>query len=567
MSKAPPIAAPGGKARPQAHPGRRGWLASPVAASLLLVCVTAAVYWPVARFDFINLDDSEYVISNPQVQNGLTTGGFLWAFGVGYAANWHPLTWLSHMLDVTLFGKSAAGPHVMNLLLHAANAVLLFILLRRLTGAHYRSLMVAALFALHPLHVESVAWISERKDVLSALFFMLTLLAYAKYAEQAGSGGSQGSSVTQRPESAETRHHLRSAFHIPGFALPASRYYWLSLLCFALGLMCKPMLVTVPFVMLLLDYWPLGRWGRSAGGTLGSAGKLIWEKASFLAAALASCVVTLAAQTQALQPLTSFSVAARAQNALVAAWLYLWKSFWPVGLALPYPHPGTWPGGTLGLALAVLAVLAVAGWCWGRQRPYLRLGLLWFFGMLVPVIGLVQVGEQAMADRYMYLPQTGLCLAVVWGAAELAGRARLSRAVIAGFCAVLLLACAARTRDQLAYWRDSETLFRHSAAVTGGNAAAYYSLGLHYSDVGRTDEALANYLKALGCNPNHATARVNLGALLAQEQRFAEADEQFQAALKIAPQSPLVLNNVGVALAGQGRFAEAVSYYDTARLA
>ncbi len=570
-----------GKSVIMRQPGRCGhagtspqgprWLTHPALMATLLAATTVAVYWPVVHCSFIHFDDHLYYLANPHVQGGLNWQGLVWSFQVGYAFYWHPLTWLSHMLDVQLFGKGAFGPHLVNLLFHAVNTVLLFALFRRFTGAHWRSALLAALFALHPLHVESVAWVAERKDVLSAFFFMLTLLAYDAYA--------RAKTQTRQHEFQSSQSQTRSPGHTTRHTRPASStrrlaprslnrplfYYGLALLLFVAGLMSKPMLVTLPFLMLLLDYWPLCRFEFS---TLNSQPSVPWrlvlEKTPFFILAAAACVVTVVAQAKALQPLALFSPMMRIENAVVAYTVYLGKTFWPVRLALPYPHPGYWPAMHVVLGLFVLTSLCLVAVCLGRRWPFVVTGIFWFLGMLVPVIGLMQAGAQAMADRFMYLPQTGLFLVLVWGCAEAINRWRVPRVMAALVAVLALAACAWRTRDQLRYWTNSETLFRHSVAVTQGNAVACYCLGLYYDDQGRLAEAIENYRQAIQFAPDYAMAHLSLGVALAREQQLEEAAQQLSAALRLAPGSPLVHNNLGVALSGQGQFEPAVAQFQEA---
>jgi tetratricopeptide (TPR) repeat protein len=519
-------------------PASQFWLRHPAVVSVLLVVVTLSLYWPVVGHGFLTLDDPAYYTANPQVQAGLTMRGMLWSLQAGYAFNWHPLTWLSHMLDAELFGKNPAGPHLVNLLFHCANTVLLFGLLRKLTGAHWRSAMVAALFALHPLHVESVAWVAERKDLLSTFFALLCLQAYSGYCQ----------AKAIRNSDLDSRNQLR---------ISDSRFfYWLALLLFSLGLMSKPMLVTLPFLMLLLDYWPLRRFQHPA--------LLVWEKVPFFVLAAGSCILTIQAQAKALQPLTAYSGLMRLENALVAYASYLGKSFWPANLALPYPHPGHWPATQVWFGVLVLMGLCGTAVWQGRRRPCVASGVCWFLGLLVPVIGLVQVGEQAMADRYIYLPQTGLFLALVWGAAEAAARRRAARTAVALVAGLALVACAWRTRDQLAYWADSRGLFSHAIAVTEPNAPAHYCLGIYFDDRGHQAEAIEEYRQAIQINPRYALARLDLGAALARQQEFAEAGQQFAEALRLAPENAMVHNNLAAALAAQGQFEPALEHYQQA---
>ena len=453
----------------------------------MLVCVVLAaavfaVFRPAWTFDFINYDDPTYVTQNARVHGGLTREGVAWAFGAMEANNWHPLTWISHMLDAQLFGAGAAGPHFVNVFLHVLNTILLFVALRRLTGAHYRSAMVAALFALHPLHVESVAWISERKDVLSALFFMLTLLAYERYTVRCRAGA-------------------------PGRGV----FYGLSMTFFALGLLCKPMLVTVPFVLLLLDVWPLRRVGFGAPGpallrTLSGSdrareGSATWmrilgEKLPFIGLSAASCVLTVIAQSKEIRFHSGLGFGQRLENAFVSCARYIGKAVWPENLAVFYPHPGHWPAGQVAASVALVLGATLAAVWYGRRFQFIALGWFWFVGMLIPVIGLVQVGSQSIADRYTYLPLIGLFILFVWGAAETMTRMRMARVFTAAAAGLLLLCSAIGARDQLLYWRDSGTLFRHAIAATENNPVAYKNLGAYLLERGLVTEAIDCFRKA-----------------------------------------------------------------------
>jgi len=511
---------------------------------LLLALVTLLVYLPARQHDFVSYDDPVYVTSNRYVQAGLTWAGVRWALVSTYAGNWHPLTWLSHMLDVQLFGPGPMGPHLVNVLFHAANTVLLFVLLRRLTGALWRSALVAALFALHPLHVESVAWVAERKDVLSGFFFLLTLLAYAHYVER---------SKVQSPRS--------------------KVFYWLAWLGFALGLMSKPMLVTLPLVLLLLDYWPLKRFTiydtdscrvfaihRSLHFTLWP---LVREKIPFLLLSAMSCAVTYGAQKEggAVRTLASFSMGERVGNALVSCARYLGKTFWPADLAVLYPHPGHWPPGQVVLAAILVGGLCLGALRIGRRFPFVATGWFWFLGMLIPTIGLVQVGNQSMADRYTYLPSIGVFIILAWGAGEAFVRWRLPKAVIGIATGLVLIACAVRTGDQLRYWQNSESLFRHAIALTQGNFLAHNNLGNALLDRKQVDEAIMEFHKALEIKPDYADAHVNLGNALLAQKRVEEAMTQFQTALQIQPGSAEAHYNLGNVLLQKGRTDEAILHF------
>jgi tetratricopeptide (TPR) repeat protein len=518
----------------------------PIPVGVLLAGAVWVVFLPLIHFGFINYDDPDYVTSNLRVQAGLSWEGAKWAFTSFYSSNWHPLTWLSHMADATLFGTSAMGPHCVNLALHAANAVLLFVWLRRITGAHWPSALVAALFALHPLHVESVAWIAERKDVLSTFFGFLTLLAYERYVEL-------GRRLNpNRQPAAES-----------GARLPKVFVYVLGLVFFALGLMSKPMLVTLPFLLLLLDFWPLGRLPAAkplAGGTIWS---LWWEKVPFFLLSAGSCVVTVLAQRSAMQPLLLLSLQERVDNAAISYARYLGKTFWPVDLALPYPHPGRWPAAEVGLALLLIAAVSMVALGLRKRSPWLLTGWFWFLGTLVPVIGLVQVGGQAIADRYTYVPLVGIFIVAVWtGRALCASRQNWNWAG-AGIGAALVLACTVLTRRQVGFWRDSETLFKHAASVTRGNYMALSNVGGALFEQGKLDEAMQYYQRSLEYNPNHVDALNSIGAILAN-RKSEEAVDWFQRALAVQPAHAEALFNMGNAMAAQDRHGEAVAYFKRA---
>lgn len=553
------ISSPGPTSEAPREFTRAHWATHPAFICLLLAVAIMATYYPVIHNQFVTYDDPDYVTDNAHVKNGLNPGDVAWAFRTGHAGNWHPLTWLSHMMDVQLFKLNPAGHHLTNVLFHTANTILLFAVLRRLTATWWRSAFVAALFALHPLHVESVAWISERKDVLSAFFFVLTLLAYASYAQGSNTGGRRS-------------------------------FYLLSLTFFALGLMSKPMLVTVPCVLILVDYWPLGRFQS------GSIPKLLIEKIPFFALSAASCVATLVVQKEAQQTLDTLSVGARVGNSLVSYARYLLKMFWPFNLATPYPHPGHWPVGEVILAALLLGILTLTVLWFGRRSPFAIVGWLWFLGMLVPVIGIIQVGEQSMADRYTYLPYIGIFIVLVWTAAEVCGRLHVPP-VFSGTVGILLLAlCAVRARDQVHCWEDSYRLYRHAIAVSKNNFIAYYNLGSYLDTQGRMDEAMTNYLKAVEIQPHYQDPLNNLGVIFANRKQFADAIPYFEAAIRLKgdftdananlanslresgkfaeaiphyravlekrPEDTSALNGLGNALSSQGQFAEAIPYYE-----
>lgn len=494
-----------------------------------LVIATLAVYGQVVGHEFISLDDGPYIRENPAVAHGLSFAGIVWAFTAFHASNWHPLTWLSHMVDCQLFGLRAGGHLAVNALIHVANTCLLFWFLRRVTGARWRSALVAALFALHPLHVESVAWAAERKDTLAAFFGLFALIAYARYVEKT-----------------------------------SWKRYALVALWLALGLMAKPMLVTWPFVLLLLDYWPLYRL-KSAPGAFGqNAWMLFREKLPLLGIAAASMVVTFVAQSRggAVRALVDAPLTLRISNALVSYAKYFIATFWPVDLAVYYPFPleGI-PGWQVAGALLLLAAVTALALLETRRRPYLLVGWLWFLGTLVPVIGLVQVGGQALADRYHYLPSIGLFVALVFGLAELAGRLRLGRVPIVIGSAAMLIACAVLAFVQVGRWRDSVTLFTHTLAVTRNNLPIQYNLGHVLGEQRKYDEALAHFAEALRINPDFFDALFNTGITLADMGRAAEGKAYFERALRVDPLSSKAHTQLALALVQEKRNTEALGEF------
>ncbi len=506
---------------------------------LLLALITVLAYSPVRNAASLVFDDPDY-IGNSHVQAGLTSAGVKWAFTTFHASNWHPLTWLSHMLDASLFGPDAGAQHCVNVLFHAANSVLLFLLLLRMTNKLWPAAFVAALFAWHPLRVESVAWISERKDVLSTFFGLLTLLAYAKYVEK---------SAVRSPQS-------------------RGWYAW-TLIAFALSLMAKPMLVTLPFVMLLLDFWPLGRFGHQVRNPKSSA--LILEKIPFLALTIASCVVTFLAQrAEAVVSLEQRPFGVRLENALVAYVEYLGKTIWPAHLAVIYPLPNQIPVWQSAGAAVILVAISAFAWLARKRAPYLVIGWLWFLGTLVPVIGLVQVGGQALADRYTYIPLIGVFVAVAYGAADLAARFRISTATISAITALVLAASLVVTEYQLRFWQNSVALFSRALAVTKDNAIAHINLGVALEqELGdQWGVAAAEYRKAIAIEPRRFQAHTDLANLLSTKGSHEEALKEYQEALRLNPNDPPTHMNFGMLLVDQGRFDDAArEYAEAARLA
>ncbi len=501
-------------------------LGQPAFICLWLALVTLLAYVPVFQARFVGYDDPRYVTANPHVLSGITLANLRWAFVTNEVGNWHPVTWISLMLNSQYFGPGAGAFHAVNLLLHVANTLLLFLWLLRATGAKWRSALVAALFALHPLHVESVAWISERKDVLSTLFWMLALVTYTDYAK------------TGR----------------------ISRYFF-ALLLFGIGLMAKPMLVSLPFVLLLLDYWPLRRFAERR--TFG----LLIEKLPFLALSIASSGVTLLVQREkAMTSLDTIPIFLRLENAVLAYVAYIGKMFSPTGLAVIYPY-NLHPSAIRALlSLATLVVVSAAVIRIGRHKPYLFTGWFWFLITLVPVIGIVQVGSQSMADRYTYVPLIGLFVILAWGGWEALSLLRIPRFVQALGASMALVLCAGLTHAQLRYWHDSIALFQHALNVTVVNGVAEANLGFALAEQGHYDKAIAHYKTALHSEP-HAIIWNNLGRSLVATGKLEEAIKAFQNALKLNPSFANAHRNLALALARSGRLQEALIHLgDAARL-
>jgi tetratricopeptide (TPR) repeat protein len=505
---------------------------------IFLAAIIWAVFGQTLRYGFVDFDDHEYVVENPEVSRGLTLKGFVWAFTHVHSANWHPLTWISHMLDCQFYGLNAGGHHLTNILLHTTATILLFLVLRQMTGFLWRSAFVAAVFAIHPLRVESVAWVAERKDVLSGVFFMLTLCAYVRYARGPWS---------------------------------AARY-GLVVLMFALGLMSKPMLVTLPLVLLLLDYWPLNRLQVDTAtqpvyrlGGWRISRRAILEKLPLLGLVAASCVATLFAQSNAIASLDQISPPLLVGNALIAYVVYLGQMFWPSGLSLLYPFPvnGVPPWEEI-LAPVLLLLISAAVFLLRKTRPYLVVGWLWYLVMLMPVIGIVQVGSQAHADRYTYLPQIGLYVLLVWAAADLCVGWRWRRVVLGGGSAIILAALIFCAHAQTAYWRDSETLWTHTLACTSNNAVAHNNLGNTLVKKGRVDEAFSHFRMALQIKPDYADAHNNLGNALFKKGNVDEAIAHYQRALQINPDFADAHYNLGNALFQKGEVDEAIAQFQEA---
>ena len=525
------------------------WLSGrPVWVYLLLALTAGVAYWPALHHGFVDYDDNVYVFENSHVQSGLGLAGIKWAWTTAHANFWHPVTWLSHMLDCQLYGSKPAGHHLTSLVLHAASALLLLAVLKRMTGALWRSALVAAFFALHPLRVESVAWVAERKDVLSVFFLMLTLGAYTRYAE-------------------ERRKKDEGRMQNPGPRIThyAPRFYLLSLCLFALGLMSKPVLVTLPVVLLLLDYWPLRRFEFSAPPRQGQAlWALVWEKVPFLGLAVIFGLVTVWAENRggAILSLARAPWELRLANAPVAYLRYLAKTFWPAGLAVHYPLPDAWPAELVATSYLLLAGITFAVLFTARRYPFLFVGWLWYVVTLLPVIGLVQVGKHAMADRYTYIPSIGVSIAGIWALGQIASRRRRLRALFVIVAVVGLVACVGQTRLQVRHWENTKALFAHAASVTTRNFVAHSNLGRELLVEGKTDEAIAQYDLALQIEPGNGGAHTDRGLALAEAGRYLEAIPCFQTALSLKSDFAPARKGLGAALGELGRYSEAVVEFE-----
>ena len=533
---------------------------------LCLAAITWLVFGQTLRHHFVDYDDNTYVYENPVVTSGVTSRGLAWTFTHKDARNWHPLTTISHMVDCQLYGLKPGGHHFTNVLLHTTAAILLFLVLQQMTGALWRSAFVAAVFAIHPLRVESVAWITERKDVLSGVFFMLTLAAYVWYVRKRALG----------------------------------RYVTMSIL-FACGLMSKPMLVTLPFVLLLLDYWPLRRCLDRQ-----SISRLILEKIPLLVLVAGSCIATLLAQTRALNSFQELPLRLRISNSLVAYVIYIRQMFWPARLAVFYPHPyNRLPFSEVVLATALLLAITALAFALRKPRPYFITGWLWYLSVLLPVIGVAQVGDQAHADRYTYLPQIGLYIVFTWAVVDIALLWRYRRQILVVAAAIMIVALSRCAWMQTSYWRDSPSLWTHALAVTPDNSVALHHLGTLLLKRGQIDDAVAHFQKALGIRadidegranrarglvhldlanafarkglmdaaiseyqravqlrPDYANAHYSLGNALLGKGEIDEAIAQYRAALSLAPQSVEVMTTLGNALLRKGQVSEAITYYE-----
>lgn len=530
--------------------------------ALFLFAVTLILFSPVREFEFLNYDDDLYVTENPYVREGISLKGLKWMWKTSVISNWHPLTLFSHMMDVQLFGINPGAHHLVNVAFHSTNALLLFILLVMMTGAFWRSFFVAALFAWHPLHVESVAWISERKDVLSAFFFFLMIMAYGKYVKSKDT-------VNRAPA-----------------------FYLLSLFLFALGLMAKPMLVTAPFVLFLLDYWPLGRFSGKA------VKPLVIEKMPFFLLTVFSCFMTLLSQQDALANAQRYPLFIRLVNAVISYFEYFQKTFWPHPLAFFYPYSIKIDWVNFAVSVSILTALSIFLLMRSKRNPWGITGWFWYLGMLVPVIGIVQVGQQAMGDRYTYLPQIGIFMVLAWGGHAFFEKYKIRRLCTGVLAAALLAACLVLSRGQIAYWKTSIILYSRALQLIPNNYIAHNNLGLTLASEGKFREtmtdfirpvtsnpeytkayqtlgydveeiknqeaAIQRYFKAIELNPKDADAYYNLGVLFAQRKKTIQAIFYYLEALRLNPEDSDAHNNVGNIFMRQNKLTEAIYHFSEA---
>ncbi len=531
--------------------------------SLFLVLLTFAVFYRLAGYDFVNFDDDLYVTANSRVQRGLTLENFIWAFSSIEIANWHPITWLSHMSDIQMHGLNPGAHHLTNVILHVANTLLVLIIFSRMTGFFWQSACLATLFALHPLHVESVAWVAERKDVISTFFLLLTVWCYSRYAEH-----------------------------------PDRARYLAVLLFFILGLLSKPMVVTLPFILLLLDFWPLKRFrinavlsvhqvqaqvdtrthGISKSNQSDVLSKttpvlpgqsivyLVREKIPLFVLSAATCAVTLFAQHSSgtVLSLEVMPLTARVANSLISYVTYIVQMIYPVRLAVFYPLATSVPWWKIAGAFCILIAISYLAWKTASKHPYILFGWLWYLGTLFPVIGIVQVGTQAMADRYTYVPLIGLFVSIVWGASDFAKTWRYGAAAITGGIMVILSVVTILTWVQISYWKNSVALFSHAIEVTSKNSLAHYNMASVLTDQNKIDEAIRHYNESVKLKPQHKEAHYNLGLLMAQKGDIDEAIKHFSNALQINNDYAQAHNNLGVMRMQQNRIDEAIMHFQTA---
>ena len=561
-----------------------------ILACIALIAIAFAVYLQAGEHQFLDYDDGVYVTENSHVSSGITGENILWAFTSVDAGNWHPVTWISHMADVQFYGMNPRGHHLTNVGIHALSAAILFLCLFRLTGARWQSLFVAALFALHPLHVESVAWVAERKDVLSGFFGFLALLIYSEYAKNRGTSLAKVFTPHPHPNPPpEGEGIIRSLDPLlEGVILTTSLpfqgggqegdgvecrdpmkriLYLLTLVSFTLGLMSKPMLVTLPLVMLMIDYWPLGRYQCKEQGKGSHAFFVcVKEKIPFFACSLCSGIVTIYAQHSggAMSDLDVVSLWLRIENSLIAYVSYIGKTFWPHDLAVFYPLSFYNPLWQTISSLLVLFFVSAAVVRVRHQYPYLAVGWFWFLITLVPVIGFIQVGGQSMADRYSYIPVTGLFIMTAWGCADLTKGLRHREGILALLAGTIIAASAALTWQQLGYWRDSISLYRHTVQATEGNYWIHYNLGVALADKGDLDAAIREYRETLRIKPDYAKAHNNLGFTLATKGNLDAAIREFREALRINPRDINFHNNLGLVLARKGDLDAAIQEFQEA---
>lgn len=518
---------------------RNDRMRSAILIGLVLVAITCAVYWQVGEHGFLTYDDDMYVTQNLHVLTGMTSTNTAWAFSSAYSGNWHPVTWLSHQADVQFHGMNPRGHHLTNVLIHSISVLILLLFLARSTGKVWQSSFVAALFAFHPMHVESVAWVAERKDVLAAFFGFLTLLFYTEY-------------VARR----------------------RIVWYALSFSAFVLGLMSKPMLVTIPLLMLLLDYWPLNRYLQADGETekRSSPGNgspmiaLLREKIPFIACSFLSAAITIYAQSKgrAIQGFETLSIGHRIENAIIAYGKYLLMTFWPHDLAVLYPLPSSFPLWQIVCSLLLLGLISTGVVVSRKRHPYMLFGWFWFLGALLPVIGLIQVGSQSMADRYTYIPHIGLFVMCAWGGAALAGNSSYRQRITALLACMAILGSIILTWHQLGYWRNDLSLFQHALAVTENNYIMHNNLGTVYYNNGDLAAAADQYTKAITLAPNYAEAHANLGVTFALKGDVAAAVAKYREALQLDPACLIAHYNLGSALGNGGDLDAAIKEFQEA---
>jgi tetratricopeptide (TPR) repeat protein len=502
---------------------------------VLLIVSSLFAFGRIAGNDFINFDDPRYITENPHVKSGINLQTIKWAFSTPYAGNWHPLTLLSHTLDWSLFGANAFGHHLINLLLHIGSALFLFFLLTKMTKNLWTSAFVAAFVALHPLRVESVAWAAERKDVLSMFFGMASIYAYVFYTD-------------------------KSKFS----------YYFLCLILFALSLMSKPMLVTLPFILLLLDYWPLGRWQKTLSAPTEIrykiVGRLAWEKAPFFLLTIASSIATIWAQNQfgAFTLMEHLSFPIRVTNAFISYVSYLVNIFWPVDLAVFYPYKFSMPLWELLISALIITVITAFVFYYIKKLPFLFVGWLWYLGTLIPVIGLVQVGFQAMADRYTYLPSIGIAIMLAWGMPLLFQRLEIRKKILFSVALAVLCMLAVLTWMQCGYWNNSMTLFAHTLQVTKDNYLAHYNLGCSLFDEGKIEEAIDNYNKAINIKPDYIGAYNNRAVAYHKLGHYQRAIEDYNQTIRLKPDNDLAYYNIGLSYIGLGQYQLAINNFNEA---